>query len=117
VWAKAARASRRRATDIDEVDRGVGPKRIQVRDDEVDRLDVVGVQVCPVPGIVPVGQDAAMDLGMEGDHPVTQDGGVASEVGDVGDRQPCVGQGPRGAARGDQIPAEVREASGELDHP
>ena len=58
-----------RAADVDELDRRVRGERVQVRDHEVDGVDAVGLQVGQVLGLGAVGQDPAVDLGVEGLDP------------------------------------------------
>ena len=89
-------ADHRRAADVDQVlrvaaavlERGrVGAERVEVRHDEVDRVDAVLLHVGVVVGVVAVGEDAAVHLRVQRDDPVAEDRGEAGEVGDVGDRR------------------------------
>lgn len=89
-------ADQRRAADVNVLDGilerrgGVGDgllKRIEIDDDQVNRVDVrrgQGVEVC---GQIPAGEDAGVDLGMQGLDPSTQDFRLTCIVGDLGDLQ------------------------------
>ncbi len=88
---------------------------IEVADDEVDRVDAVGVEIGQVLGIVAVGEDAAVDTGVQRHDAVTQHDRRAGVVGDVDHRHAGFGDGPGGAARRHQLPAEVVQALGEVD--
>ena len=115
-----------RPTDVDQVDRsrrpavgevgGVGAERVQVADQQVDALDAVGLHVGPVPGVVAIGQQPAVDLGVQRHDPVAEDGRGAGELGHVGDRDPGLGDGRCRPPAGDQVPAGVGQAPGQIDH-
>ncbi len=59
-----------------------------------------------VVGVAAVGEDPAVDLGVQGDHPVPEDGGEPGEVGDVGDGEVGLAQGGGRAPAGDEVPAQ-----------
>ncbi len=104
-----------RAADVDELDGRVRGERVQVRDHQVDGVDAVGLQVGQVLGLGAVGQDPAVDLGVEGLDPSAQHLGRAGDLGhlDVGDAG--LAQRRRRVAAGHQLPPQVREALGQLD--
>ncbi len=66
---------------------GVGAEGIEVGDDQVDGLDAVGGHLRLVIGVVSIGEDPSMHLGVQGDHAVAQDGREAGELGQVCDGQ------------------------------
>ena len=75
-------ADQRRAADVNVLDGilesrgGVGDgllKRIEVDDDQVNRVDVRRGQGVEVRGQIPAGEDAGVDLGMQGLDSSTQD--------------------------------------------
>ena len=77
-----------RAADVDQLDGGVRRERVEVRHHEVDGLDAVGRQVVEVLGLGAVGQDPAVDLGVQGLDPPAEHLGRAGhlrhlEVGDA----------------------------------
>ena len=92
-----------------------GAERVEVRHDEVDRLDAVLGHVGLVVGVAAVGEDAAVHLRVQGHHPVAEDRRRAGEVGHVGDGEAGVAQGLGRAAAGDQVPAEAAEPAGQVD--
>ena len=89
---------------------GVARERVEVHDDQIERLDAVLVEVGAVLGIVAVGQDAAVHLGMQRHDTVAEDRRVAGEVGDVGDGEARLAQRAGGAAARDEIPAQLVQA-------
>ena len=92
-----------RPADVYQIDRWIGGERVEVADDDVDQIEVVGLQIPQVRGVSTVGKDAAVDPGMEGDDPMAQHGGKAGDVGHVGDRNARLGDGRRRSTRGDQV--------------
>jgi hypothetical protein len=111
-----------RSADVDEVlgprgpvleGLGVGAERVHVDHHQVEGLDALGPEVGGVRGVGGIGQDAAVHPGVQGDHPVAQDGGEPGQLGQVGDRQPRVAQGRGGAARGHQVDPQVGQLAGE----
>ena len=97
----------RRSTDVDELDAGVNVERIQPGDDQRDRFDAVFLQVPLVIRVVGVGEDAAVDQRVKCHNSVAEDRGEAGELGNVGDRNTCLADGPRRATTRDQLPAEL----------
>ena len=109
------RPHHRRTADVDQLHARVAGERVQVDDDEGDRLDAVLGHVAPVLGVVEVGEDAAVHLRVQGDDAVAEDRREARDLGDVGDRQSGVGDGGGRAAARQQLPSGVGEAAGEVD--
>ncbi len=104
-----------RAADVDELDGGVGGERVEVRHHQVDGIDAVGRQVVEVLGLGAVGEDAAVDLGVEGLDPPAEHLGRAGHLRHLGVGDARLAQLGRGVAAGDQLPAQVGEALGQLD--
>jgi hypothetical protein len=85
----------RRPTDVEHVHRAggpavfercrVGPEGIGVDHHEVERLDAVRLHVGTVIGVGGIGQDPAVDAGVQRHHPVTEDGREPGQLGGVGD--------------------------------
>ena len=75
-----------------------GLERVQVDDDQVDRLDALGLERGEVVGDVAAGEDAAVELGMERLDPAAEDLGLAGVGRDLGDVQPGL------AARAVRVP-------------
>ena len=111
------RPHHRRTTDVDQLDSGIGGEGIEVDDDEVDRLDAVLGEVGAVRWVRRVGEDAAVDLGMESHDTVAEDRRESREFGDVGDRHPDGGDLPGGTTARQHPPAGGVQALGELDDP
>src|SRR5581483_1970316 len=101
------------AAHVDHLDAGLGPEGVEVADHQIDGLDALGLQVGQVLGLGAVGQDAAVDLGVEGLHPPAQHLGGAGDglhlgVGDAG-----LGQGSGRAPAGEELESQGGEAGGE----
>jgi hypothetical protein len=103
-----------RAADVDELDGGVRGEGIQVGHHEVDGADAVRLEVSHVLGLGAVGQDPAMDLGVQGLDPSAQHLGRAGDLCHLGVRDAGCGEGGGGVATGHELPAEVGQAVGEL---
>ena len=106
-----------RAADVDQLNGGIGRERVQVRHDEVDGLDVVRRQVVEVFGLGAVGEDPAVDLGVERLDAPAEHLGRAGHLRHLEMRDPGLGQLGRGVAAGDQLPTEVRETLRQVDQP
>ena len=113
-----------RAADVDLLDQlverrlGVAPrpcKRIQIHDDEVDRLDALSGQRREVVGPMAAGQDAAVDRRMEGLDAAVHHLGEAGDVGHVRDRQARSCKSFRGSAGGDDVDVTIGEGTGQRD--
>ena len=90
-------------TDVDQFDRGRLGERIQVHDDERDRIDSQTSQVVAVRRLGQVGEDRRVDPRMQRDHTMTKDRATAGDVGDVGDLHTGFGQSRgRASARDDR---------------
>ena len=88
-------------------------ERIEVHHDEVDRFDA---ELLDGPHVVrhpAVGQDAAVDRGVEGLDPSVHDLREAGDLGHGRDRYPLVGQKAVGPPRRDQLDAQLHEPAGE----
>ena len=97
-----------RPADVDQADAGIGRERVQVDHHEVDRLDAVMGHVGDVLGVGGVGEDPAVDLGVQRDDPVAEDRRQSGELRDIRDGDACVGDGPgRAAARHERPPQLV----------
>ena len=90
-------------------------KRIEIDDDDVDRLDaLVGDGREIVLAIAP-GENAGMHRRMQRFHPAVQHLGEPRDVRHIEDRQARCRKRFRGPARGNQLDATVDEAAGKLD--
>ncbi len=96
-----------RPADVDELDGGIRREGIEIDDDEVDGVDPVGLEVGPVRGLGAVGQDAAVDLGVQGLDAAAQHLGRAGHLGDLGVRDAGLPERGRRVPAGDQLPTEV----------
>ena len=104
-----------RTPDVDQLDRGVRGERIEVAHDEIDRLDVVGLEVGEVLGLRAVGQDAAVDLRVQGLDPAAEHLGALGDRGHVLVGDPSLREGGRGLPGGDQLDPRRGESAGEVD--
>ena len=91
-------------------------ERVEVGDQEGDRLDAELGQVGAVLRLVEVGQQPGVHRRVQRHDAVAEDGREAGELGDVGDGQPGPGDRRRGAAARDEAPTEVVQPGGQLDH-
>ena len=116
-------ADHRRSADVDHLDRfGVGDagtrdralERIEVDRHQVEALDAVLGEGRAVRGLGAVGEDAAVDLRMQGLDPTVEYLRETGDFGDPGDRQAgCLEVLLRAAGR-DELEAEPGEAASEL---
>ncbi len=90
---------------------GLRLERVEVDHHEIDGLDAVLRHVGDVLGIGRVGQDSAVDLRVQGDHPVFEDGRQTGQLGDIGDRHTRVGDRSRGTAARHEAPSELVKRS------
>ena len=90
-------------------------ERIEVDGDEVDTGDVVLFHLADVLGVVADGEDAAVDVRVEGLDAAVHDLGEAGDVADVGDGDAGLFDGLHRAARGDDLDAGFVEFAGEVD--
>ena len=65
-------ARHRRAADVDRVDLGSLEERVEVRDDEVERLDAVRLEIGAVRFLAAVGEQPAVDLRVQRLHPMVE---------------------------------------------
>ena len=106
-----------RAAHVDELDRRVRGEGVEVAHHQVDEADAQALQGVEVVGLGPVGQDAAVDDRVEGLDPAAQHLGGAGQLGHLDVVDAGLGQGRRGAAARDQLPAQVGQAPGEVLDP
>ncbi len=90
-------------------------ERIQVDDDDVDEADAVALGGVQVVAAVAAGEDAAVNQRMQRLDAPVHHLGEAGDVGDVGHRQPGLGQRAGGAAGGDQFQAAPAQPVGQVD--
>ena len=106
-----------RAADVDGLDalieRSTVPHRffkgIEVDRHQVDAGDAVRLQRRTMAGIVPAGENAAVDRRMQGLDPSVHDLGKAGVVRDIGDRDTGLTQDARRAAGGQDGDAKARK--------
>ena len=96
------RPHERRTADVDQLDPRVGRERVEVDDDQRDRLDAVLGEVGAVRLVVEVGEDAAVHLRVERHDAMAEDRREPREVGDIGDRHTGRGDRRRGTAARDE---------------
>jgi hypothetical protein len=120
------RPDHRGAADVDLLDelvpRDPGPvggrgERVEIHDDELERGDPGRDQRLPVGRPPAVGEDPAVDPRVERLDPPVEHLGKARDGRDVGDWQAGVAKGPRGAARRNELEAEIDEAPPERVEP
>jgi hypothetical protein len=118
------RANHRRPANIDLFDdigrRDAGlrrrlPERIQIDANEIDRRDAVLGDRGHVLGKIAPREQAAMDGGMERLHAPVEHFWEVRDGADIGARETGVANRLRGAAGGDQLPAELMKGAGEVD--
>ena len=106
------RAHHRRTADVDVFDRRVPAdvgasdrlaEGIEVDHDHVDRGNALVRQIALVGGLGALGQDPAVNAGVQGFDAPPKDFGCTGVLGDLGDRDPRRGQRCCGAAAGDQL--------------
>ncbi len=103
----------RRSADVDHLDAGLGPEGIEVADDEINALDLICFEVGEMLRIIGIGEDAAVDLGVERLDPPAEHLGRAGhrrhlDVGDV-----VFGQEARRAAARHQLDLVGHQTLGE----
>ena len=117
------RADHRRAADVDVLDalvvggalRDRRLERVQVHDQQVDRLDPVFLHGCDVPRVVAQRQQAAVDRRVQRLHAAVHHFGKARQVGHVAHGQPRLPQRLRGAAGGQKLDPPARQSAREVD--
>ena len=116
------RAKHRRAADVDHLDRlflthtlapGDLVEGVEVDDDEIERRDPVPLEVEPVRLLAAVGEDAAVDLRVEGDDPVVEHLGNARDLLDRHDGSSGLPDHLGGSARRDELDAQLGQPAGE----
>ncbi len=111
------RADHGGTTDVDGFDVGGLRERIEVRHDEVEGFDPVRGEVLVVRRLGPVGKDAAVDLRVEGDDPVIENGWHAGDVVDRDHGDARVGDRLGRAAGGNELDAAPLQLAREVDDP
>src|SRR5580692_6748479 len=98
-------AHHRRPPDVDELDRWLRRKGIQVADHEVKRCDAVLAECDDVFWFVEIGEDAGVNVRMQRLHASVEHLGKPGDVIDVKVFDPGLAEGFRGAARGYEFDA------------
>ena len=115
-------ADHRRSADVDLLDALVGrraglhglPERVEVDDDELERLDPELVELGEVVGLAGVGEDPGVHPRVEGLDPALEALGEAGEVGHLGDGEAEVGDEPGRAAGRDEGDAGVVQTADQV---
>lgn len=119
------RTDHRRPADVDLLHALVGRRargdglaeRVEVDDDEVERLDAQLFQLPPVVGETEIGEDAGVDLGVQGLDPAVEALGEAGQLLDLDDRDARRGDLRGGGAGGDELDTGLVQLAGELFEP
>ena len=90
-------------------------ERIEVHDDEIDRRDAVLGDRRHVLGQVAPREQAAVHRGVQRLHAAVEHLGELRDVADVAHRNAGLAQRARRAAGGDELPAELVQAAGEVE--
>src|SRR4029077_2962269 len=93
--------------------RGGRRERVEIYDDEVERVDPVRGQVGQILRNVPPGQDAAVDSRVQGDDAVSEQLGEARDCLQPLHRQPVLVEERGGAAARHELPAELVQSARE----
>ena len=104
-----------RPADVDHLDARQFGERVEIGHHQIDGHDAPRFQFGHVIGVGPVGEDPAVDRRVECLDPSAQHLGSAGDLGDLGDGHALVGQQRGGAPAGYDLPAEVDEATGQVD--
>ena len=88
---------------------------VEVDDDEVDRPDLLLLEISLVALVIPTGENPAVDPRVKRFDPPAEHFGTAREFRDVDDRETRVSQCTRGATRGHQLDTELREPPPKFD--
>lgn len=117
-------AQHRWTADVDLLDR-LGQTRslpadrflegVEIHDDQIDRRDVVGLDVCAVLRYVPIEQDSAEDSRGQRLDPPAEDLGAACVFGDGDDVDSGLGEMGGRASRREDLDSSLGEKSSELD--
>ena len=117
-------ADHRRATDVDLLDRlrecdvGIrdgGLEWVEVDDDQVDRPNLLLLEVSLIALVISTGEDPAVDPRVKRFDSPAEHLGTVREFRNVDDREARVSQCTRGATGGDQFDTEFRESSPQFD--
>ncbi len=88
---------------------------VEVDHEHVDGLDALLFHGGHVVGIVPDGEHAAVDLGVQGFEPAVHHLRESGVVGDVDDRDAAVSEDLGGSSRGDDLDAECSQLFYEIN--
>ena len=116
------RPDHRRAADVDGLDAGVERgtdahrllEGIEIDHDQVDARDVMRLHGRTMAGVVPAGENPAVDGRVQSLHAAVHDLGKAGVVRDIGDGDAGLPQDPCGAAGGQDGDAVACERGREL---
>ncbi len=116
-------ADHRRTADVDVLDdlverraaRDRLAERIEVHDDQIDRVEAGLLHLGPVLGRRPP-QDPAVDARVQRLHPPVEDLGRAGEVAHLAHRNPRLAERARRAARRQDLESGAGEPAREVDH-
>src|SRR4029453_4257893 len=89
-------------------------ERIEVHHHHVHRRDTLVAEGRSGRGAPATGQDAGVDLRVQGLHAAVEDLGEPGDLGDAGDLHSLLGQLLGGAAGGDDLEAAVGQAAREV---
>ncbi len=103
-----------RTPDVDHLDRGLGPERVQIADHQIDRFDAPLLEVSYVVLVAAFCQDAAGDRRVQGLDPAVQHLRSAGDIGHLAVGDAGGGERRRGLAARHQLPSELAEASGQM---
>jgi hypothetical protein len=109
------RPHHRRPADVDGLDRRLGHERVEVAHHDVDGDDPLGLQVGQVVGLAPVGQDPAVEPGVQRLHPSAEHLRALRQTFDGDDGQAGVSQGRGRPSAGHQIPPQFVQPPRQLD--
>ena len=121
-----SRANEARPADVDFLNKGVergggirsgAHERIQVHDDDVDRLDAVAGDGVEVVGARPAGEDPAVDRRVQRLHAPVQHLGKPGNLRDSHDSKPAPAQRRGRAAGRDQLESASGQRPGEFRQP
>src|SRR5262249_46498665 len=91
------------------------PEKEMITDDQIDRLDPLGLERGQVLRIVPHRQNAAVHSWVERFDPAVQDLGEAGHLGNVGHGEPRILQRFAGSSRRNQLDAEFTQDTRQID--
>ena len=117
VMVFGGRPDQGRASYVDVFRAGSALEGVQIHHHQVDRIDAVLFHLGLMGGIGSVGQDAAVNLGVERHHPMSQQGRITRVVGQVGHRPTGGLQRGRCPSTGQELPSGLGQSGGKLHNP